>query len=140
MYKLSRWEKIYYPIYRFWYAYNPRQLYKELKYFYQRGTRGWSDGDWWSTNSYLSKVIPEMLRKQAKDGNSYPFDKTSESWEKELLKAASDIEAYEKFETNVELPENKKDHDKYFEQSKEARRRTREGLKWLMENFMTLWD
>lgn len=144
--EIKRWQKIYYPCYRFYYEYNPKQLYREAKYFIQRGKRGWSDRDWWGTNYYLKDVIPPMLRKQANDGVGYPgilpYD-TANKWEKALLKAADDIEAFFIFEEKP-LPKNfknsEKARDKYYASSKKAQERTKSGMHFVAENFLNLWD
>jgi hypothetical protein len=41
---------------------NPRNWYREVKYFIQRGRRGWADCDTWSLDEYLSKWLPDALR------------------------------------------------------------------------------
>jgi hypothetical protein len=55
----------YYVLYRF-FKYNPwgnpRQAYREVRYFIQRGRRGWSDRDVWSLDHYLSGWLPDALR------------------------------------------------------------------------------
>lgn len=136
-------EKIWYPIYRFWDDYSPKQLYRKAKYFYQRGRRGWSDRDWWSTDYYLKSVIPAMLRKYAKDGISYPgrypFE-TAESWHKALLKAADDIEAYYIFDEKDHDLSTKEAIEQYHVESQAAQKRTQEGMQFVTDNFLSLWD
>jgi hypothetical protein len=40
----------------------PRDWYKEVKWFIQRGRRGWADRDTWSLDWYLSGWMPDALR------------------------------------------------------------------------------
>ena len=40
----------------------PGDLYRELKWFIQRGKRGWSDRDGWSIDWHLSEILPAMLK------------------------------------------------------------------------------
>lgn len=63
------WDFVYYPCYRLFDKI--RYFPKEVKWFYQRGSRGWSDSDAWSVYDHLINIIPPML-KQIKD-NKYGF-------------------------------------------------------------------
>lgn len=49
---------------------NPRQSLRELKWFIQRGRRGWANCDVWSLDTYLSGWLPSALRhlKETKHG------------------------------------------------------------------------
>lgn len=40
---------------------NPREWYRTIKWFIQRGRRGWSDRDVWSFDWYLARVIAEGI-------------------------------------------------------------------------------
>lgn len=48
----------------------PRYTYYGIKYFIQRGRRGWADCDTWSLDNYLSEWLPAALRhlKETKHG------------------------------------------------------------------------
>jgi len=57
--------KMYWAVYRFWanhWLCNPRSVYREIKWFVQRGRRGWADCDTWSLDNYLSRWLPDALR------------------------------------------------------------------------------
>lgn len=67
-YPLEHWfeEKIekglWWPTYRFLDKYfNFVQHYREIKYFFQRGIRGWSDRDTWCFCSYIARVNKEAI-------------------------------------------------------------------------------
>lgn len=49
-----------------------KDIPREVKWFIQRGKRGWSERDVWSVDSYLNKVIPEMLVELAKTTHGVP--------------------------------------------------------------------
>lgn len=52
-------DPIYYPILR---TYNKIIMFpKKVKWFIQRGTRGWADCDVWSIDWFLTDIIPEMI-------------------------------------------------------------------------------
>jgi len=74
------WESIYYPCWRLFDKI--RYFPKEVKWFYQRGTRGWSDQDTWSVYDHLIEIIPPMLRQMAKNKHGIPtsmFSKRAQS-------------------------------------------------------------
>ncbi len=55
----------YWAIYRFfkWHKiFHPTEIYYEIKYFIQRGRRGWADCDTWSLDDYLDGFMPDALR------------------------------------------------------------------------------
>jgi hypothetical protein len=69
----SKWVDLYYAVRRFFlyspYG-NPRQAYREVKWFIQRGRRGFSDRDVWSIDYYVNGWMPAALRrlKETKHG------------------------------------------------------------------------
>lgn len=79
-------------VYRFIYWF--KKIPREIKWFYQRGTRGWADYDAWSIDCYVAKIIPPMVRKIMKDGYGTPFDLTEREWHNILKKIAHGFEAY----------------------------------------------
>lgn len=74
-----RYYLVYYPVYY------PRNVFFEIKYFIQRGRRGYSDRDCWHVSYYLSKILPDMLR-AIKDENN-------EKWNELMEKMAQGFEA-----------------------------------------------
>ena len=48
------------------------RLPREIKWLWQRMTRGWANCDVWSMDSYLARVIPEMLEHLKKNHNGLP--------------------------------------------------------------------
>jgi hypothetical protein len=71
----SRWVDLYYVFYRF-FKYSswssPRRAYREVKWFIQRGRRGWADCDVWSLDDYLNSWLPDAVRKLKKDSQGVP--------------------------------------------------------------------
>ncbi len=49
----------------------PRDWYYAVKWFIQRGRRGWADIDNWSMFSYLSDVMADMLKDLRESGHGY---------------------------------------------------------------------
>jgi hypothetical protein len=89
-----------------WFYENPRAFFKWVKYFFQRGSRGWADCDWWSMNSYLCEVIIPMLKelKENKHGCPCGLDENFEEAEKKWN--ASLDEMIESFEAAKRVLEN----------------------------------
>ena len=50
----------------------PSAYYNPVKWFVQRGSRGWADRDVWSVDQYLARIIPEMLERLKSRKNSIP--------------------------------------------------------------------
>ena len=144
------WEKIYYPCYRFINRFNPKDRYRDVKYFIQRGKRGYDDTTWWNVNNHLYLILPPLLRKLAKDGWGVPssldiietntqFNARAKEWKQQLNKAADDIEACYKHEQK-DFPRTKKARDKYFKDGLDSAKQTKEGMKFVAEHFFDLWD
>ena len=64
IYRFFRWHKVFHPI----------EMYREVKYFIQRGRRGWSDRDAWSLDYYLTSWMPEALGYIRKHKHGVPID------------------------------------------------------------------
>lgn len=67
--------KVYWAIRRFWVNHwlcNPSKVYYDLKYAYQRLTRGWDDRAVWSIDYWLDDKMPAMLRKLKQDKHGIP--------------------------------------------------------------------
>lgn len=58
---------------------------KRIKFFYQRGKRGYSDQDVWSMDWWFFSVVIPMLKQLRDTKQSYPSKfKTPEEWDREL--------------------------------------------------------
>lgn len=82
---------------RKWYLTHPwkwiKELFRNMKFAWQRATRGYCDSDVWSMDSWLLALLPDMLRDLANDPvGAYPgvepFD-TPEKWRNWLFKMAA---------------------------------------------------
>jgi len=99
------------------------ETYLEVKWFIQRGRRGWSDSDVWGFDSYLSRVIYEgigklrkspvlgcpagFLQEELEEGRGVPLcdtkqltseepDERFDKWNEMLGKIASGFEAWDR--------------------------------------------
>lgn len=49
----------------------PRDEWRAVKWFIQRGRRGWSDRDSWSMYNYVGPVLADMLKDLREKGHGY---------------------------------------------------------------------
>jgi len=103
---------------------------REIKWFFQRATRGYADSDVWNLDDYILSWLPKALKQLAKDTGGYPLEfKNIEEWEKVLEKISNLLEkGKEKMDSTDE--EDIKLLNKEFE----------EGMDLLKKHFFSLWD
>lgn len=93
----------------FWAHYlNPKNYWRTVKYFCQRGYRGYADCDHWDCDSYIESVMLGVIKDLSKDPMGYPSsliidmdengnptedDKGSERWEEILREIVEGLEA-----------------------------------------------
>lgn len=56
-----------------WWFFNIKQFFKNIKYAWQRATRGFSDPDCWEFDSYLSHIISGGLKTLDKKTKRVPL-------------------------------------------------------------------
>jgi len=72
------------------------QHIRRLKWFYQRGKRGWADCDWWGMDYYLVDIILPMLKELKEKTHGYPGTdeaSTPEGWDNVLIQIIEGFEA-----------------------------------------------
>lgn len=113
----------------FWYFFI--DLPKQIKWFFQRGWRGWADADIWSFDWYLSRVITSGLKHFKKNLHGHPPDITSEEWEKILQKIIDGFQAWIEVQEFDSLDTIKLD---------KLVRKASTGRKLFSKWFGNLWD
>jgi len=118
-----------------------RRFPQKIKYFIQRGRRGYDDTSFWSGDTYLAKVIAGVLHDLADNMHGCPSrgdymieEPSSENswigefdfqlWEDDLRKNAVLFDQYA--ESRFDLAEEELEID--------------EALAFFIENFGSLWD
>lgn len=85
-----------------WLKYGLRNKIRDFKYsvkwFIQRGKRGFSDDDFFNGDWFLADLISRFLKHVAKHGTTYPGFMTPEEWEARLLKIAKAFDDYRNFD------------------------------------------
>lgn len=107
-----------------------KDKFRELKWFYQRGKRGFSDYDLWDMDDYLLEVLPEMLKKFRSLKNSYPMKfKSMRDWQKVLKEMETGFRKVRKLDQSMRF----KDYEKKTEIFQK-------NMKLLTKHFFNLWD
>ena len=100
----TKWyEEIYYWFYRR--CYRVWMIPTEIKWFIQRGKRGYADCDIWSLDGYLSEWLPTALKQLSKEVNACPkelWDKANKKnqcwkWPKIIKEIADGFQAAQDF-------------------------------------------
>ena len=144
-----------------WIIYNlpdiPKNCYRNIKWFIQRGKKGYADCDVWDFDNYLSKIISNGLidlksqvhgvpchpNFSSKDGKDIYLDK----WKTVLDEIIWTFEVVQKI-INAEwlyLNSKKRNNTKmkefgYYIMSKEECLRYRSGWKLFQKYYFNLWD
>lgn len=135
---------------------------REIKWFYQRGTRGYADCDTWCLNHYIASWLPEALEhlKKTKMGcpseyfdNDAPEGKECARYDLELDKIIAGFAAYERIDdmeyiTDTGIDSGKKDFmgdpttDKVVNDTlrKEWEAEFELGMDTLKKLYFSLWD
>lgn len=134
---------------RWWFS-NIKQFFKNIKYAWQRATRGFADPDWWEFDSYLSQTISGCLKEFDKKRNGFPselyFQLGEESgdkkWSEILTKIAENMEQYEKIQTDCPSDGVSIENvgDWYAQNQKEADRLWNDAFDLLKKWHGNMWD
>ena len=130
-----------------------RDFFKEIKYFIQRGRRGWSDRDIWSFDSYLCEVIPPVMRKFSKNNVGCPgelydsklVNNECAKWQSILEEIAQGFEAAEemknlRFDFQWEKKGEKYTKEYKEEKQKQLAKKFDRGMGLFAKYFLNLWD
>ena len=135
--KLKLWEKIYYPCYRF---FNKIICFpRKVKWFIQRGSRGYSDCDAWGICDYLVNILPKMIEQMRVYQQGVPpemfrssDDRSDESWDRARKK-------WDKILDEMVVAFSLMEKDFGAELSKEEIKIRNKGVKQLYKYFYNLW-
>lgn len=111
----------------------PKDIQREIKYFIQRGRRGYSDRDTWSFDHYLARVISGGTRHLAKHLSGYPSSPFSKG--KDKFNSTKEWRA-----VLLKLNKGFKNYDKDDWGSKKDRKELAESMIIFVRWFQNLWD
>ena len=131
-----------------------RDWYYEVKYFIQRGQRGYSDRDTWDFDSYLCEIIPPAIRYLSKNKSGCPGD----LWDKEAknnechkwfeileeiaqgFEAADQIKSLSRYCKWLKTDKEVYDHELEMEKDKQLAVKFERGMELFAKYFLNLWD
>lgn len=134
-----------------------KNIFRETKWFIQRGKRGWSDQDVWGVDWYLSDILPPMLKKLKNDMHSIPgwqkdepeevaqerwdkyFDDILFAWESQQKICQGDW-FYFTGKDKIKAEKYFKNKSEYYVMTKEECERYRKGMKFFIKYLNCLWD
>jgi len=116
------------------------RLFKKIKWFIQRGKRGWADCDTWNFDTYIAGVIRGGTEYLLKHGHGYPSALTDEKW-REILKEIVWAFDYLCAETDIWWKNVECFGSQYADEyQRKQRKRARKGLVYFVKYFQYLWD
>lgn len=127
--------------------------YYKIKWFWQRGRRGYADCDVWGLDHYLANLVPLMLKRLRETRHGYPgygSANTPEKWDAIIDKmiegwlAAKRVCEDEYFrDTNDDILERKPTHIEvqlWGSKSKKDQKKFNSTMKLFTKYFFHLWD
>ena len=146
---LTFWKNnIYYPVWRL--CDKIKMFPKEVKWFIQRGSRGWADCDAWAVDWHICKILPPMLKKLRDNLCGHPAQLSDKTWRKTLnemiwlFETAAGVQDHD-----IVFPSKKKEnkaleaHYKKYNIKKLTQKEYKRYLaawKLFQEHFYSLWD
>ena len=116
---------------------------KEIKWFIQRGQRGYSDRDLWDYDVYLATIIRDGLRDLSYKVYGHPTDyKNIKQWQKRLNSTADAFDVWlNYFNMDDVEPDSEKTKTKTYWKNREKRVKTNEKkLHTFIDDFGKYWD
>ena len=135
---------------RWWFS-NIKQFFRNIKYAWQRATRGFSDPDWWEFDSYLSRIISGGLKTLDKNRHGFPTELYSQlgeedgnqEWSKILSEISAKMEKYERLKLSEYPPDNlppEAIREWYENNQKEAENAWNGAIDLLKKWHNDMWD
>lgn len=136
-----------------------RTVFRNLKYAWQRITKGYCDMDVWNLYDWFLQIMPRMLTQLAMNAHGYPANFNSyDEWQQWLLDKAEALSSCREDESNWNIYEqeymahiNDEDNEtaraitrKYFDEEKRLAEEQQDLLENtfidLSKHFYGLWD
>jgi len=122
-----------------WFINNPRDLKNNIKWFIQRGKRGYSDSDLWDFDSYLAEIISKGLKEFSEEIHGVPDDiaKKFKDEDKELIES---VKEWKRILLEISWTFENTDLIDRVEYDKEVLKRYNNGWRLFKKYFYHLWD
>lgn len=109
--------------------YKLQDFLNEVKYFYQRVTRGYDDPSWWNLNNHVVESALKPLKHLRKENNGHPMVHTTKEWNKILDEIIWSFETFLKDDFDYSKKKWRKDYD-----------RMQKGFELFGKYLLNLWD
>ena len=111
------------------------KIFRRIKWFIQRGKRGFSDRDVWGFHYYISEVISDGIRHLRLHNYGYPANiESPEEWDTILAKIERAFRLTEDDECMYSV------EDGELVENKEIKKQLDEGFALFREYYLHLWD
>lgn len=128
-------------------------IFRKIKWFIQRGIRGWADCDVWSFDSYLNKIIISGLKRLKENHQGCPSDlwdeyAVNQECHKWYFIIDEMIQGFEAADTIVnghcmyfsEIDNGMMEYRLDKEQLENLSKKYKRGMKLFSEYYLNLWD
>lgn len=138
-----------------------RSKRQAVKHFWQRGRRGYSDGDVWDMSYYLSRILPEMVKALRENLHSHPMnilddglsltefddkakadptysDRCHEAWKDILLKIETGLRVFDENDKMVSADFDS--YEDYWAAIQANNAKFQEAWALMGKHFESLWD
>lgn len=117
-----------------------RKLYYNIKYFIQRGKRGYSDFDIMDFDTYLLELIPNALKDFNNKRDTYPSELSDEEWGSVLNEIITSFEnANDIAVVSISADEENQKMNKIKEKKEYLQKNLEKGFELLLKYFHDLW-
>ena len=118
-----------------------RDLPREIRWFIQRGKRGYADCDLWSFDNYLANMLPKALRQFKERLYAYPATDGAETPEKWNSILDQMIEGFEAIRDNDDdfIRPGENDGTAYIERYHVAQSKLDHSMQLMSKWFTSLW-
>ena len=132
-----------------------KEKIREVRWFWQRGRRGWADVDMWNLHSYLEGILADCLPilSEIAHGSPCPYPEDNHPFEDKdgyVFSVNNDCDCFENWKRDLLYHGenfNKLVNDTFLDVDddvkkgwEEEEKAYKESLSWLQKNWGSLWD
>lgn len=117
-----------------------KNIFREIKWFFQRGKRGWADCDTWSLDHYITSWMPEALKYFKENCHGYPANISREEWDNILKEMILGFKADREKDNLMDSYIFHKDVERYKKLIDEQEEIRTKGMNLFVKYYNDLWD
>lgn len=112
--------------------YKIKNLILEIKWFFNRGKKGYADIDMWNFDEYIARLIKENCFILAEEHHGYPNSLTDDKWKQILLDISFGFGSYLEMRSGI--------YETKDAEFKRLKKEYKNGLKLFSEYHQYIWD